>query len=199
MSADGFSVAVRGRCQIAHSFKGEQFGPAQALHGCTYVVDAVCKGAHLLPNCNYLVDICAAEAALHEALAIYNLRNLDELDEFANDNTTCERLARAVWERVAAALERTQPAVEALQIIVAESDVAHVEYERRLGPAAPPGMYTVSVRGRFMAARSLRGERFKKICAFLAGFRAIWDINPGLALAKRRIQVQRAFSRWRPE
>ena len=53
--------------QCAHSFKGERFGPAQALHGITFVVDAVCKGSCLLPE-NYLVDICAAEAALHDAL-----------------------------------------------------------------------------------------------------------------------------------
>ena len=155
-----FSVSVRGRCQIAHSFKGELFGPAQALHGCTYVIDAIFKGRSLLPDANYLVDICAAEAALHGALSRYHLRNLDEVAEFANDNTTCERLARAVWESVVRTLGSSQPAVDALQIVVKESDVAHVEYERRLGPGAPPGLYTVSVRGRFMAARSLTGARF---------------------------------------
>ena len=157
---DGYSVAVRGRMMCAHSFKGERFGPARALHGCTYVVDAVCKGSRLLPGANYLVDICAAEAALHAALSLYDQRNLDDISEFEGDNTTCERLARAVWERVAAALSTSQPAVEALQIIVKESDVAYVEYERRLGANAPPGLYSVSVRARFMAARSLRGARF---------------------------------------
>ena len=61
MSPDAYSVAVRGRMMCAHSFKGELFGPARALHGCTYVVDAVCKGTRLLPGQNYLVDICAAD------------------------------------------------------------------------------------------------------------------------------------------
>lgn len=157
--SDSYSVAVRGRCMIAHSFKGERFGPARALHGCTYVIDAICKGPCLLPE-NYLVDICAAEAALESALSNYHLRNLDELVEFSEDNTTCERLALAVWERVAKDLATSQPAVDALQVVVRESDVAHVEYERRLGADAAPGLYTVSVRGRFMAARSLRAERF---------------------------------------
>ena len=153
--AGAFSVAVRGRCMIAHSFKGELFGPAQALHGCTYVVDAVCKGARLQPDANYLVDICALESALHDALAGYDRSNLDDIAEFSGDNTTCERIARAVWERVAAALPGP-PELESLQIIVRESDVAHVEYERALGPGSqPPGLYSVSVRGRFMAARTL--------------------------------------------
>lgn len=140
---------------MAHSFKGELFGPAQALHGITYVVDAVIKGPKLLPGANYLVDICVAERALHAALARYDLTNLDDLDEFAGDNTTCERVARAVWEQVAAALPGP-PELDALQIIVKESDVAHIEYERLLGPgSAPAAFYTVSVRSRFMAARSL--------------------------------------------
>jgi hypothetical protein len=83
-----YSVAVRDRLMIAHSFKGELFGPARALHGCTYTVDAICKGTHLLPGTNYLVDICAAEAALHDALAQYHLRNLDDHADFGTDNTT---------------------------------------------------------------------------------------------------------------
>ena len=149
-----YSVAVRGRAQIAHSFKGELFGPAQALHGCTYVVDAVCKGPHLQPAANYLVDICAAEAALHAALEQYNHRNLDDVVEFSGDNTTCERIARAVWERVATALPGP-PALTSLQIVVRESDVAHVEYEKSLAAGADDALYTVSVRGRFMAARLL--------------------------------------------
>ena len=103
-SVGSYSVAVHGRCMIAHSFKGECFGPAQALHGCTYVVDAIVEGPKLQTGANYLVDICLAERALHDALGCYHERNLDELDEFAGDNTTCERVARAVWERMAAAL-----------------------------------------------------------------------------------------------
>ena len=150
-----YSVSVRGRAQIAHSFKGELFGAAQTLHGCTYVVDAVCRGVQLQAGANYLVDICAAESALKAALARYDRRNLDDLAEFAGDNTTCERVARAVWERVAAALPRP-PALASLQIVVRESDVARVEYERSLG-ASDGGLYSVCVRARFMAARTLAG------------------------------------------
>lgn len=162
--AGSYTVAVHGRCMIAHSFKGECFGPAQALHGCTYVVDAVVNGPKLLPGAQYLVDICLAESALHDALSCYNERNLDELTEFAGENTTCERFARAVWERVAAALPGP-PALTSMRIVVRESDVAFVEYERALlgvggVPAPLPALYKVSVRGRFMAARSLQGARF---------------------------------------
>ena len=156
-----YRVAVRGRCQIAHSFQGECFGTAQALHGCTYIVDAVCEGPQLKASANYLVDICLAEKALQDALGCYHERNLDELPEFKSENTTCERVARAVWERMAAQLPGP-PELTALRIIVKESDVAHVEYYRELGPGAPPAVYTVSVRGRFMAARSLRSSRFAK-------------------------------------
>ena len=62
-SEGSYSVAVHGRCMIAHSFKGECFGPAQALHGCTYVVDAIVEGPKLQTGANYLVDICLAERA----------------------------------------------------------------------------------------------------------------------------------------
>lgn len=160
-SEGSYSVAVHGRCMIAHSFKGECFGPAQALHGCTYVVDAIVEGPKLQTGANYLVDICLAERALHDALGCYHERNLDELDEIAGENATCERVARAVWERMAAALPGP-PALTILRIVVHESDVAHVEYKRALGDDAAPALYTVSVRGRFMAARSLRGVRFSE-------------------------------------
>lgn len=122
---------------IAHSFEGECFGPAQALHGCTYVVDAIVEGPKLQTGANYLVDICLAERALHDALGCYHERNLDELDEFAGENTTCERVARAVWERMAAALPGP-PALAVLRVVVHESDVAHVEYERALAPMRRP-------------------------------------------------------------
>ncbi|KAL1522681.1 hypothetical protein AB1Y20_017659 [Prymnesium parvum] len=156
---EGFSVRVRGRAQVAHSFSGEEFGTAQALHGITFTVDAVLSGPALLPHLNFLIDLTDAEAALREALAPYDRRNLDEMEEFAGQNTTCERFALAVWQRCAAALP-PPPALTMLKIVVRESDLAFVEYERGLEAGAPPGLYTVAVRGRFMAARSLRGERF---------------------------------------
>jgi len=148
-----YSVAVHGRCMIAHSFEGECFGPAQAPHGCTYVVDAIVEGPKLQTGANYLVDFCPKERALHDALGCYRECNLDELVEFAGENTMCERVARAVWERMAAALPGP-PVLAVLRVVVHESDVAHVEYERALGADATPALYTVSVRGRFMAARA---------------------------------------------
>eukprot|EP00966_Prymnesium_polylepis_P034148 793819-Prymnesium_polylepis.1 len=154
-----YTVSVRGRAQVAHSFSGEEFGPAQALHGITYTVDAELTGPSLAPSVNYLVDICEAERVLHEALGAYDRRNLDELEEFAGQNTTCERMALAVWERCAAALP-APPTLTSLKIVVRESDVAFVEYERGLEEDALAGLYVVSVRARFMAARTLRGARF---------------------------------------
>ena len=95
-SEGSYSVAVHGRCIIAHSFKGECFGAAQqALHGCTYIIDAIVEGPKLETGANSLVDICFAEHALHDALGCYHERNLDELDEFAGENTTCERIMPA--------------------------------------------------------------------------------------------------------
>ena len=161
MSEDAgcFSVSVRGRVQVAHSFAGEAFGSAQALHGVTYTIDAVLTGPALAPSVNYLIDICEAERALHQALDAYDKRNLDEVAEFAGQNTTCERMAQAVHERMAASIAGA-PLLTTLKVVVRESDVAFVEYERKLALDAPPGVYTVSVRTRFMAARSLRGSRF---------------------------------------
>ena len=162
MSEDAgcFSVSVRGRVQVAHSFAGEAFGSAQALHGVTYTIDAVLTGPALAPSVNYLIDICEAERALHQALDAYDKRNLDEVAEFAGQNTTCERMAQAVHERMAASIAGAAPLLTTLKVVVRESDVAFVEYERKLALDAPPGVYTVSVRTRFMAARSLRGSRF---------------------------------------
>ena len=173
-----FTVTVRGRARVAHSFAGEAFGPARALHGITYTVDAVLTGPALAPHVNYLVDICEAERALQQALATYDRRNLDEIPEFSGQNTTCERVARAVWERMATALPGP-PALTSIKIVVRESDVAFVEYERALGPDAPPGLYTVSVRARFMAARSLRGGRFGPGAERLHGATFIVDAQIG--------------------
>lgn len=148
-----------GRVQVAHSFKGEEFGMAQALHGITYAVEAILSGPRLAPDLGYLLDICEAERVLAEALGAYDKKNLDELEEFEGQNTTCERFALAVWQRCAKALPGP-PTLSKLKIVVHESDVAFVEYERELDENAASGAYTVSVRARFMAARSLKGARF---------------------------------------
>ena len=126
---------------------------------CLVRAQAICSGPRLQPELNYLVDICAAERALHAALDRYNLRNLDEHEDFSGRAITCERVAHAVWTHAASEL-RDVAGLTTLCIIVRENDLGHVQYEQSLGPVAPPETYGVSARGRFMAARSLHGARF---------------------------------------
>ena len=154
--AGTYSVTVRGRCLVAHSFRGECFGTAQNLHGITYTCDAEFIGSSLEEGTAFLIDIDLAHVLLEEALSAYDRTNLDDHADFRGENTTCERVARAVWERVAAGLRsRAHHYVDALKVLVRESDVAYVEYERALRGEASSGTYTVAVRGRCMCARSL--------------------------------------------
>src|SRR5689334_11164321 len=95
-----FSVTVRDHMMVAHSFTGEVFGPAQRLHGATYVVDATFRRAQLDDD-NLLVDIGRAGELLHEVLGELTYRNLDEEPEFAGVNTSTEALAQVVADRLA--------------------------------------------------------------------------------------------------
>ena len=95
-----FSVTVRDHMMIAHSLSGEVFGPAQRLHGATYVVDATFRRADLDAD-NIVVDIGLAAEALHAVLAELTYRNLDEEPALAGINTTTEVLARLVADRLA--------------------------------------------------------------------------------------------------
>ena len=94
-----FSVTVRDHVMIAHSFKGEVFGPAQRLHGATYVVDVEFRRAELDTN-HLVVDIGLATTVLKAVLAELNFHNLDEVKEFAKRNTTTEYLAVVIFERL---------------------------------------------------------------------------------------------------
>jgi len=96
-----FSVSVRDHFMIAHSFKGEVFGPAQSLHGATYVVDVEFKRPALDED-GIVVDIGRAAQILRVVLAELNYRNLDEEPAFARHNTTTEFLAFVIFERIAA-------------------------------------------------------------------------------------------------
>jgi 6-pyruvoyl-tetrahydropterin synthase len=121
---------------IAHSFRGEVFGPAQALHGATYVVDLEFRRPDLDAS-GIVVDIGRAAAALRAVLAALNYRNLDDDPQFAGRNTTTEVLARHVHARIAAAIAAgelgTEAAgVETLKVTLHESHVASAAYE---GPA----------------------------------------------------------------
>jgi 6-pyruvoyl-tetrahydropterin synthase len=95
-----FTVCVRDHFMIAHSFRGEVFGPAQRMHGATYVVDVELRRSELDPD-GVVVDIGRASAALRKVLADLDYRNLDEEPAFAGKNTTTEFLARMIFDRMA--------------------------------------------------------------------------------------------------
>ena len=131
-----FSVTVRDHMMIAHSFRGEVFGPAQRLHGATYVVDATFRRAALDAD-NIVVDIGRATEELRAVLAELSYRNLDEEDAFAGVNTTTEALARVVADRLAdrvhaGALGEGARGIDGLLVTLHESHVAWASYERPL-------------------------------------------------------------------
>jgi 6-pyruvoyl-tetrahydropterin synthase len=121
---------------IAHSFRGEVFGPAQRLHGATYVVDATFRRA-VLDDDNIVVDIGRAAEALREVLAELTYRNLDDEPAFAGVNTSTEALARAVADRLAdrvhaGALGDGARDLDGLVVTLHESHIAWASYERPL-------------------------------------------------------------------
>ena len=131
-----FSVTVREHMMIAHSLQGEVFGPAQRLHGATYVVDATFRRAALDAD-NIVVDIGRATEELRAVLAELSYRNLDEEDAFAGVNTTTEALARVVADRLAdrvhaGALGEGARGIDGLLVTLHESHVAWASYERPL-------------------------------------------------------------------
>jgi 6-pyruvoyl-tetrahydropterin synthase len=131
-----FSVTVRDHIMIAHSFRGEVFGPAQRLHGATYVVDATFRRAELDGD-GIVVDIGRAAEELHALLAELTYRNLDDEPEFAGTNTTTEALARVIADRLAdralaGALGEGGQELEGLIVTLHESHVAWASYERAL-------------------------------------------------------------------
>ena len=131
-----FSVTVRDHMMIAHSFRGEVFGPAQRLHGATYVVDATFRRAALDAD-NIVVDIGRAADALRAVLADLGYRNLDDEAAFAGMNTSTEALARVVADRLA---ERVHAgdlgdgarSLDGIAVTLHESHVAWASYERAL-------------------------------------------------------------------
>jgi 6-pyruvoyl-tetrahydropterin synthase len=131
-----FSVTVRDHMMIAHSFRGEVFGPAQRLHGATYVVDATFRRATLDAD-GIVVDIGRAAEELHAVMAELGYRNLDDEAAFAGMNTSTEALARAVADRLAdrvhaGALGEGARELEGLVVTLHESHVAWASYERPL-------------------------------------------------------------------
>lgn len=125
-----YTVTVRDHMMIAHSFTGEVFGPAQRLHGATYVVDAAFRGPELGPD-GILLDIGRASDLLREVLGTLTYRNLDDEPDFAGLNTSTEVLARVVADRLAAGAAELGPVTE-LRVTLHESHVASASYERSL-------------------------------------------------------------------
>ncbi len=131
-----FSVTVRDQMMIAHSFRGEVFGPAQRLHGATYVVDATFRRASLDAD-GIVVDIGRAAEELHAVLAELNYRNLDDEPAFAGMNTSTEGLAQVVADRLAdrvhaGALGDGARDLDGLVVTLHESHIAWASYERPL-------------------------------------------------------------------
>ena len=130
-----FGVTVRDHMMVAHSFRGEVFGPAQRLHGATFVVDATFRG-DALDDDGVLVDIGRAAEVLKEVVGALAYRNLDEEPEFAGTNTTTEVLARHVADRladhVAAGRLGAAEHVRGVVVTLHESHVAWASYERSL-------------------------------------------------------------------
>ena len=121
---------------IAHSFRGALFGPAQALHGATFVVDAAFFAETLDPN-GVVIDIGRAHEALRAALSPLNYRNLDELSEFKGVNTTTEFLTKYIFDQLAKAaradkLGRAGRDLKTIRVTLAESHVARASYEANL-------------------------------------------------------------------
>jgi 6-pyruvoyltetrahydropterin/6-carboxytetrahydropterin synthase len=127
-----YTVSVRDHFMIAHSFRGEAFGPAQRLHGATYVVDLELRRPELDAN-GMVVDIGLATEVLKAALAGLNYRNLDEEPAFAGHNTTTEFLAHEIYQRVVAAIGRGDlgagaRGVQSVRVTLHESHVASASF-----------------------------------------------------------------------
>jgi 6-pyruvoyl-tetrahydropterin synthase len=131
-----FTVTVREHMMIAHSLRGEVFGPAQRLHGATFVIDAAFRRADLDPD-GIVVDIGRATEQLRAVVAELNYRNLDEEPAFAGINTSAEALARVVADRLAERvhagdLGEAARGLDGLTVTLRESHSAWASYERAL-------------------------------------------------------------------
>ncbi|MET8411545.1 6-carboxytetrahydropterin synthase [Streptomyces sp. NPDC005195] len=131
-----FSITVRDHLMIAHSFRGEVFGPAQRLHGATFLVDATFRRAELDED-NIVVDIGLATQELGAVVSALNYRNLDNEPDFKNTNTSTEFLAKVVADRLAervhaGALGEGAHGLSGITVTLHESHIAWASYERAL-------------------------------------------------------------------
>jgi 6-pyruvoyl-tetrahydropterin synthase len=131
-----YSVTVRGHMMIAHSFTGAVFGPAQQLHGATYVVDVEFRRAALDAD-NIVVDIGRATATLTDVLSAFTFKNLDDEPAFSGKNTTTEFLAREIYDRLVMAIARGElgpdaRSLDAIRVTLHESHIASAGFEAPL-------------------------------------------------------------------
>lgn len=131
-----FTVCVRDHVMIAHSFRGDVFGPAQRLHGATYVVDVEFRRSELDPN-GLVVDIGRASDALSAIVSDYAYRNLDEMPEFEGVNTTTEALAKVIFDKMKAKIDSGDvgpgsDGLASMKVSLHESHVAWAAYEGAL-------------------------------------------------------------------
>ena len=131
-----YSISVRDHIMIAHSLRGDVFGPAQRLHGATYVVDVEFRRPDLDKD-GIVIDIGRATSTLEAILAALNYRNLDEDPAFKGHNTTTEFLARVVFDRLAAAIKggdlgADTRAVESMRVTLHESHLAAASFDGQI-------------------------------------------------------------------
>jgi len=131
-----YSVTVRGHMMIAHSLTGDVFGPAQRLHGATYIVDVEFRRPDLDAD-GIVIDIGRATGTVHGVLAELSYRNLDDEPAFAGRNTTTEVLARAVFDQVVSAIARGDlgagaRAIESVRVTLHESHIAAASFDGSL-------------------------------------------------------------------
>lgn len=131
-----YSLTVRDHMMIAHSFSGEVFGPAQNLHGATYTVDVTFRRP-TLDDDNLVIDIGLASETLGKVLAAFNYRNLDDVPDLADQNTTTEYLAGIIFERMAGAILEGElgaagHGIASIEVTLSESHVAWASYENTL-------------------------------------------------------------------
>lgn len=137
-----YALTVRDHFMIAHSFRGAVFGPAQKLHGATYVVDVELRRPRLDEH-GLVTDIGLLSTLLRDVLGTLTYRNLDDEPAFAGQNTTTEFLAKVVFDRIEAAIAegRLGPdgaEIAAMKVTLAESHIAWASYEAPLGTALGP-------------------------------------------------------------
>ena len=129
-----YSVEVRDHVMIAHSLKGEVFGPAQKLHGATFGVEVEFRRAELDDN-GLVCDIGLALKTLREVLSALNYKNLDELPELKGRNTTTEFMAGEIFQRMQAQIAKgalgpgTAEALASMRVVLRESPVAWAAFE----------------------------------------------------------------------